>query len=96
MHRNTHHVILIISDTFLLGHDHNSLDTFKLSVGDSPDKTKHTQCASHNGRVAAGGTVEEQCKGIGRYLSFRRDGGDNSYRAGLCEVVVIGHRHVGK
>ena len=65
-------------------------------MGDSPDKTKHKQCASHNGRVAAGGTVEEQCKGIGRYLSFRRDGGDNSYEAILCEVVVIGHRHVGK
>ncbi|KAI0213978.1 hypothetical protein LSAT2_000930 [Lamellibrachia satsuma] len=76
------------------GHAHERLDTFKLSVGDSPDKTKHRQCASHNGRVAAGGTVEEQCKGIARYLSFKRDGGGNSYVTGLCEVVVIGHRHV--
>ena len=81
---------------FLLGHNHERLDTFILSVGDSPDITKHTQCASHNGRVAAGGTVEEQCKGIARYLSFRRDGGGNSYVTGICEVVVIGHRHVGK
>ena len=96
MHRNTHHIIVIISDTFLLGNAHKRLDTFILSVGDSPDKTKHRQCASHNGRVAAGGTVEEQCKGIGRYLSFRRDGGHESYVTGLCEVVVIGHRHIGK
>ena len=96
MYRNTYHVIVISSHTFLLGHAHERLDTFILSVGDSPDKTKHSQCASHTGRVAAGGTVEEQCKGIGRYLSFRRDGGDNSYASALCEMVVIGHRHVGK
>ena len=72
MYRNTHHIIVISSHTFLLGNAHERLDTFILSVGDSLDKTKHTECASHNGRVAAGGTVEEQCKGIGRYLSFRR------------------------
>ena len=59
-------------------------------------RTKLNINARHNGRVAAGGTVEEQCKGVARYLSFRRDGGDNSYITGLCEVVVIGHRHVGK
>ena len=96
MYRNTNHIIVTISYRFLLGDYHKSLDTFVLSVGDTPDTTKHKQCASHNGRVAAGGTVEEQCKGIGRYLSFRRDGGYSSYLAGLCEVVVIGHRHVGK
>ncbi|KAI0223054.1 hypothetical protein LSAT2_025710 [Lamellibrachia satsuma] len=91
---NVSRVIIYNRDSGSSGHAHEMLDTFKLSVGDSPDKTKHRQCASHNGRVAAGGIVEEQCKGIGRYLSFRRDGGDNSYSTGLCEVVVIGHRHV--
>ncbi|KAI0239349.1 hypothetical protein LSAT2_009927 [Lamellibrachia satsuma] len=70
------------------------LDTFILSIGDSPDRHSHTQCASHNGRVAAAGTVEEQCNTIARYLSFRRDEGYQSYASGLCEVVVIGHRYV--
>ncbi|KAK2183955.1 hypothetical protein NP493_291g03001 [Ridgeia piscesae] len=69
------------------------LDTFTLSVGDSPDRSTHTECASHNGPVAAGATVNETCTAVGRYLSFRRDGVE-AYVAGLCEVVVIGHEHI--
>ena len=73
-----------------------TVDTFILSIGDSSERHSHTQCASHNGRVAAAGRVEEQCRIISRYLSFRRDEGYQSYAAGLCEVVVIGHRYIGK
>ena len=29
-------------------------------------------------------------------VSFSRNGGPDSYAAGLCEVVVIGHRHISK
>ena len=72
------------------------LDTFVLSVGNTRERTTHKQCASHNGRVPAGGTVESQCRAIARYLSFSRNGDPESYAAGLCEVVIIGHRHISK
>ncbi|KAK2184446.1 hypothetical protein NP493_265g00032 [Ridgeia piscesae] len=73
---------------------HNRLDTFILSVGNTRERRTHKQCASHNGRVPAGGTVESQCRAIARYVSFRRNGSPDSYAAGLCEVVIIGHRHI--
>ena len=55
---------------------------------------EHTQCASHNGAVAAGATVNESCTATGRYLSFRVK--DEAYNplTTLCEVVVFGHRYV--
>ena len=73
-----------------------TVDTFILSIGDSSDRHSNTECASHNGRVAAAGRVEEQCRGIARYISFRRDEGYQSYAVGLGEVVVIDHRYIGK
>ena len=66
-----------------------TVDTFILSIGDSPDRHSHTQCASHNGRVAAAGTVEEQCRIIFSLSQLRRDEGYQSYAAGLGEVVVL-------
>ena len=80
----------------LLGDTHKRLDTFILSVGNTTERTTHNQCASHNGPVPAGGTVESQCRAIGRYLSFSRNGGPDSYASGLCEVAVLGHRHISK
>ena len=80
----------------LLDEAHKRLDTFILSFGHTRERTTHRQCASHNGRVPAAGTVESQCRVIARYLSFRRNGSPDSYTAGLCEVVVIGHRHISK
>ena len=71
-----------------------TVDTFILSIGDSPDRHSHTQCTSHNCRVAAAGRVEEQCRIISRYLSFRRDEGYQSCAAGLGEVVVIVHIYI--
>ncbi|KAK2175547.1 hypothetical protein NP493_723g02013 [Ridgeia piscesae] len=70
------------------------LNRFILRVGDSPDRATHRWCASHSGPVAAGATVNETCTAVGRYLSFKRDGGSDSHIATLCEVVVIGHRHI--
>ena len=80
----------------LLDNAHKRLDTFILSVGNIPERTTHKECASHNGRVPAGGTVESQCRAIARYVSFRRNGGPDSYATALCEVIVIGHRHISK
>ena len=76
--------------------DGRRLSAFTLSVGNSSDVNDHTQCASHNGAVAAGATVNESCTATGRYLSFRRSGGEESHVTALCEVVVIGHRYVCK
>ena len=74
--------------------DERRLSAFTLSVGNSSDVNDHTQCASHNGAVAAGATVNESCTATGRYLSFRRSGGEENQLTTLCEVVVIGHRYI--
>ncbi|KAK2184440.1 hypothetical protein NP493_265g00022 [Ridgeia piscesae] len=50
------------------------LDKFILSAGNTPERRTHKRCASHNGRVPAGGTVESQCRAIARYLSFNAMG----------------------
>ena len=81
---------------FPLDEAHKRLDKFILSAGNTRERTTHKRCASHNGRVPARGTVESQCRAIARYVSFRRNGNPDSYAAGLCEVVVIGHRHISK
>ncbi|KAK2181247.1 hypothetical protein NP493_405g04032 [Ridgeia piscesae] len=73
--------------------DERRLSAFTLSVGNSSDVNEHTQCASHNGAVAAGATVNESCTATGRYLSFIQNGG-HSYLTTLCEVVVFGHRYI--
>ncbi|KAK2150076.1 hypothetical protein NP493_2864g00000 [Ridgeia piscesae] len=67
---------------------------FTLSVGNSYDVNDHTQCASHNGAVAAGATVNESCTATGRYLSIRINGEADNHLATLCEVVVIGHKYI--
>ena len=67
---------------------------FTLSVGNSPDVNDHTQCASHNGAVAAGATVNESCTATGRYLSFRVKSEAENPLTTLCEVVVIGHKYI--
>ncbi|KAI0224033.1 hypothetical protein LSAT2_024929 [Lamellibrachia satsuma] len=74
--------------------DERRLSAFTLSVGNSSDIEDHTQCARHNGAVAAGETVNESCSATGRYLSFRRSGGGDDHWTTLCEVVVIGHRYI--
>lgn len=74
--------------------DERRLIEFTLSVGNSSDVNDHTQCASHNGAVAAGATVSESCTATGRYLSFRRSGGGENHLTTLCEVVVIGHKYI--
>ena len=80
-------------DVCILPEDQRS-SSFTLSVGNSSDVNDHTQCASHNGAVAAGATVNESCTATGRYLSFRVNGGANNDLTTLCEVVVIGHKYV--
>ncbi|KAK2166571.1 hypothetical protein NP493_1314g00024, partial [Ridgeia piscesae] len=72
--------------------DERRLSAFTLSVGNSSDMNDHTQCASHNGAVAAGATVNESCTATGRYLSIRVNGEDDTIT--LCEMVVIGHRYI--
>ncbi|KAK2152409.1 hypothetical protein NP493_2462g00000 [Ridgeia piscesae] len=67
---------------------------FTLSVGNSSDVNDHTQCASHNGAVAAGATVNESCTATGRYLSFSVKGEAENPLTTLCEVVVIGHKYI--
>ncbi|KAK2155909.1 hypothetical protein NP493_2025g00007 [Ridgeia piscesae] len=67
---------------------------FTLSVGNSSDVNDHTQCASHNGAVAAGATVNESCTATGRYLSIRINGEADNHLTTLCEVVVIGHKYI--
>ena len=67
---------------------------FTLSVGNSSDVNDHTQCASHNGAVAAGATVNESCTATGRYLSISVKGEAENPLTTLCEVVVIGHKYI--
>ena len=67
---------------------------FTLSVGNSSDVNDHTQCASHNGAVAAGVTVNESCTATGQYLSFRVKSEAENPLTTLCEVVVIGHKYI--
>ena len=83
---NTHVLLIYVTDPKRLNH-------FKLSVGDSPDKT--TECAEHVGSVGPGASVNVSCSAVGRYLKFRREG-ENVDLAGLCEVVVIGSRRICK
>ncbi|KAK2154336.1 hypothetical protein NP493_2198g00000 [Ridgeia piscesae] len=73
--------------------DAQQSSAFTLSVGNSSDVNDHTQCASHNGAVAAGATVNESCTATGRYLSTRINGEADNHLTTLCEVVVIGHRY---
>ena len=87
--------MFLVSDDYCVISDARLLSTFTLSVGNSSDRNDHTQCASHNGQVAAGATVNESCAAVGRYLSFQRNGGNESHLAALCEVVVIGHIYIG-
>ena len=73
------------------------LDEFRLSVGSSSQSDQLVQCATHSGRVASSASVTTSCKALGRYLEFRRSGiRRDKYVTGLCEVVVIGHRYIGK
>ena len=67
---------------------------FTLSIGNSSDVNVHTQCASHNGAVAAGATLNESCTATGRYISFTVKNEAYNPLTTLCEVVVIGHRYV--
>ncbi|KAI0230738.1 Receptor-type tyrosine-protein phosphatase mu [Lamellibrachia satsuma] len=75
------------------------LDTFNLSVGYNSSINSQTVCARHSCDrksciVPKSGSLNTTCNAITRYLSFRRDGGYQPYSAGLCEVVVIGHRNI--
>ena len=76
--------------------DERRFSAFTLSVGYSSDIEDHSQCASHNGAVAAGATVNESCTATGRDMSFRRSGGGDNHLTTLCEVVVIGYRYICK
>ena len=73
--------------------DAHRLNHFTLSVGDSPDKT--TECAEYVGSVGSGESVNVSCSAVGRYLKFRREG-DSADVVVLCEVVIIGRRHICK
>ena len=87
--------LLLLYDHCVIS-DERRLSAFALSVGNSSDIEDHSQCASHNGAVAAGATVNESCTATGRYLSFRRSGVGDNHLTTLCEVVVIGYRYVCK
>ena len=86
------YVLLSYDICIILGAQQPSV--FTLSVGNSSDVNDHTQCASHNGAVAAGATVNESCAVTGRYLSFRINGEADNHLTTLCEVVVIGHKYI--
>ena len=73
------------------------LNEFRLSVGNSSQSEQLVQCATHSGLVARSGSVTTPCEAVGRYLEFRRSGiRTDKYVTGLCEVVVIAHRYIGK
>ena len=73
------------------------LDGFTLSVGNSSQSDEMVQCATHTGRVASSASVSTPCEAVGRYLEFRRTRTTREpHIAGLCEVVVIGHRYISK
>ena len=74
--------------------DTRGLSTFTLSVGNSSDRTDHTQCASHSGVVVSGAVVKESCTATGRYVSYQRTEDGDPRLTALCEVVVIGHPHI--
>ena len=89
-----------INDCFLLSYDEciipeaQQRSVFTLGVGNSSDVNYHTECASHNGAVAAGATINGSCTATGRYISFRvNDEADHNVTT-LCEVVVIGHKYI--
>ena len=75
---------------------------FSIRVGNTYNVSEHTQCAYHAEVVEAGGSITLDCNAVGRFVSFRREGGDEFQWNGIdytgqiglvtiCEFVVIGH-----
>ena len=73
------------------------LKAFTLSVGDSSQSDQLEQCVNYTGPAKSSGSVVTPCEAVGRYVEFKRSGiRRDKYVTGLCEVVVIGHRYMGK
>ncbi|ELU14108.1 hypothetical protein CAPTEDRAFT_216318 [Capitella teleta] len=80
-----------IYNTFNSGGSYRMVD-FSIRVGNTSDVDEHAECA-HYGReaVVEGGDVTLDCSARGRYVSFRREGGEAIDLVAICEFVVIGH-----
>ncbi|ELU16547.1 hypothetical protein CAPTEDRAFT_196439 [Capitella teleta] len=65
---------------------------FSIRVGNTSDVDKHAECARYDREaVKQGGDVTLDCSARGRYVSFRREGGDAIDLVTICEFIVIGH-----
>ena len=67
------------------------MEQFSINVGNTSEVMQHTQCAYQHENVTRGGNVTLDCNAVGRYVSFRREGGFEPMLVTICEFVVMGH-----
>lgn len=53
-------------------------------------------CATYVGTARPGAKVTLPCTGTGRYIHFKRLGGPEVYLVVICEMIIIGFKHIGK
>ncbi|ELU01382.1 hypothetical protein CAPTEDRAFT_227235 [Capitella teleta] len=66
------------------------MSNFSIRVGNTSDVNQHTECARKWETVGPGGLASLECQEKGRFVSFRREGGNEINLVTICEFVVIG------
>ena len=67
------------------------MQDFSIKVGNNTVISQLPICNSRHNAVPRGGSVTLNCQATGRYVAFRREGGDAINLVSICEFVVIGH-----
>ena len=65
------------------------MQNFSIRLGNTSDVNEHTRCAYHKDVVEEVVTLD--CHMVGRFVSFRKEEGDEINKVTICEIVVIGH-----
>ena len=70
------------------------LQKFDLTIYNTSDN--EVLCAYHKNIIYTNATITCNQPVIGRYVHFKRKGGDQIHYSALCEVIIIGHRVYGE
>ena len=72
------------------------LHHLSIGISSSPSVDDHTECATRTAEIPLNTNVTLPCEGTGRYVSFKKVGGDRVDAMYFCEVVVKGYKYRGK
>ena len=74
--------------------DDKKLQQFELTVYNTSDN--EVLCGYHRDPVLTHSTITCTEPVIGRYVHFKKTGGPEIFWTPICDVVIIGHKYIGK